>query len=184
MKKILTVISAALALSACGEKEGTVNAAPQPSPAAIAVPAPDPGYKPDKDTYFKLPLVSGGELDLASYSGKPVMVMFFTETCPYCRKAAPFVEKLHETYSGKGLNVVGINIRDSRQSAINFAEDFGLTFPMTYAGKGPYGLYKAQGVPYLYLLNRDHKVHKFWAGYTPEYDQSIFEAADTVLADK
>ena len=60
-------------------------------------------------------------MDLAAYDGKPVMLMFFTETCPYCRKAAPFIKKLSDQYASKGLSALGICIEDTAAPAAGFA---------------------------------------------------------------
>ena len=93
---MLPLAASALLLAACGKKEQpAAQTEPQPAQAqpAQAQAAPAAGYA-KKETYFKLPNAAGGELDLAAYAGKPVLVMFFTETCPYCRKAAPFIQQV------------------------------------------------------------------------------------------
>ena len=82
MKKIIMPLAAALiCFAACGRKE---QPAPQPAgqiTQTATIEKPVPGYN-KKSTYFKLPNAAGGEIDLASYAGKSVVVMFFTETCP------------------------------------------------------------------------------------------------------
>lgn len=178
-RTILAITAVFFALAACGKKEqplarteGTAQAAPT-----------DPSYV-KKDTYFRLPNAAGGDLDLASYSGKPVLVMFFTETCPYCRKAAPYIQKVHASYSAKGLAVAGVLVQDEAQPALNFAADFGITFPIAYKGKETSRKYRTQGVPYIYLLNKDHEIYDVWEGYDPQYDAPIQKAVEAVLAKK
>ena len=134
--------------------------------------------------YFRLPAANGGELDLASYSGKPVMVMFFTETCPYCRKAGPALEKLSEEYGAKGLNVVGISIEDAPEGPLNFARDLAVSFPLAYGGMEVYRRYRAQGVPYIYLLDRGHKLYDVWEGYDESYDPAMRTSVEAVLSGK
>lgn len=136
-------------------------------------------------TYFNLPLAAGGgNLDLSDYAGKPVMFMFFTETCPFCRKAAPTIEAMHRTYGSKGLNVMGICIQEDPEAALNFAKSLGVTFPLAYKGRPVYKAYKAQGVPYIYLLDREHKVYDVWEGYDHAYDAPMTEAVEALLAKK
>jgi len=146
--------------------------------------APPPGAYVKKETYFKLPAAAGGEIDLANYAGKPVIVMFFSETCPYCRKAAPHLEALFQTYKGKGLAVIGISIEDNAEAPKRFAADLGTTFPMAYNGREPYKQYRAQGVPYIFLLNREHNVKTVWPGYTESFDAQLVSAVESVLAEK
>ncbi|HAF95544.1 MAG TPA: hypothetical protein DCG50_05805, partial [Elusimicrobia bacterium] len=140
----------------------------------------DPGYT-RKSTYFKLPDLKGGEIDLADYAGKPVLLMFFTENCPYCRHAAPFIEKMHRTYSPKGLNVIGICVEENADAAKDFARGLGLTFQFAYKGGDLSIKYKAQGVPFIYLLNRNHVIYEMWGGYSPDFDPEIIENIEKVL---
>jgi thiol-disulfide isomerase/thioredoxin len=177
--KILTVAAAALLLAACGKKEQPAPAADAQAGAAQA----GAGYQ-KKATYFKLPAAAGGELDLAAYAGKPVLVMFFTESCPYCRKAAPAVEKLSKAYGPKGLSVLGVCIEDEKEAALNFGRDLGVTFPLAYQGRPIYKNYKAQGVPYLYLLDSGHNVADIWEGYDESYDPQMIKSIEKLLAKK
>lgn len=182
--RLLTIAALALALAACGKEE---QPAPEPGGTSVTAQAPvtSAAAYDKKETYFSLPLASGqGTLDLAAYAGKPVMFMFFTETCPFCRKAAPAVERLHKTYGPKGLNVMGICIQDDPQAAIEFAKSLNVTFPLAYKGRAVYKAYKAQGVPYIYLLDKNHKVYDVWEGYDASYDPMMLKAVETVLAKK
>lgn len=181
-KTLLSLAAAALVLAACGEKERP--AADSADQAAGTARAAETGAYEKKDTYFKLPSASGGDLDLAAYAGKPVMVMFFTETCPYCRKAAPTIEKLYKAYGPKGLATLGICIEDGADAPLNFAKSLGLTFPMAYKGRPVYQSYKAQGVPYIYLLDGRHRIHDVWEGYDESYDPQMTKSVEALLANK
>ena len=180
MKKTLLAITAALALAACG-KEQPAQETPAAQPAASDQAAA--GYA-KKDTYFRLPDAAGGEIDLASYAGKPVIVMFFTETCPYCRKAGPFIQKVYSAYGPKGLGVVGVCVQDSAKPALGYAKDLGVTFPLAYKGGDLSRKYRTQGVPYIYLLNAEHDIYDVWEGYDAQYDQPIISAVEKLLAKK
>lgn len=184
MKRTLLAMTAVFfVLAACGKKDQPAAGVEGGSAGAAQTAQANPSYT-KKDTYFRLPNAAGGELDLSSYAGKPVLIKFFTETCPYCRKAAPFIQKVHASYSPKGLGVVGILVQDDAQPALNFAADFGITFPIAYKGKETSRKYRTQGVPYIYLLNKDHEIYDVWEGYDPQYDAPILKAVETVLAKK
>jgi peroxiredoxin len=176
MKKIILPIAVyALLLASCGRKEEPVQ---QPSSGAPA------GAYEQKDTYFKLPSAAGGEIDLASYAGKPVLVFFFTETCPYCRKAAPDMEKLYLKYGPFGLNFVGICLDDDADAPKNFAKDLGVTFPLAYGGLQVSRRYRTQGVPYIFLLDPSHKIYDVWEGYDESYLPQIQKTAEKLLDGK
>ncbi len=158
-------------------EQGT--AAPQDS----GKPAKAAAYE-KKETYFKLGNAAGGTVDLASYSGKPVLVFFFTETCPYCRKAGPAMEKLNKAYGPKGLNLLGISLEDSPEGALNFAKSLGVTFPLAYDGGDIAAHYRAQGVPYIYALDSRHKIYDVWEGYDDSYYPEIEKTVKSLLSKK
>lgn len=133
------------------------------------------------DFYFKLPDYKGGEIDLENYKGKPVLVKFFTETCPHCRKAAPFIEEMHKKYSDKGLIVIGISVKDTKESAQLFAKENNLTFMMAYNGRKIARNYGISGVPFIYLLDKSHNLSKVWAGYDEQYNSNIDESIAKVI---
>jgi thiol-disulfide isomerase/thioredoxin len=178
MKKvILSIAASALLLASCGKKA-------QPArPDQAQAPQTGAAYE-KKDTYFKLPSAGGGEIDLASYAGKPVAVLFFTETCPYCRKAGPDIEKLYLKYSPLGLNFVGIDLDDNADAPKNFAKDLGITFPLAYNGIEVSRRYRTQGVPYIFLLDGTHKIYDVWEGYDESYLPQITKTIETLLSGK
>lgn len=169
---------------------------PAPDEIQPVTTAPDSGSNADsgkpakaaayekKDTYFKLPAAAGGVIDLASYSGRPVFVFFFTETCPYCRKAGPAMEKLYKAYSSKGLNIVGISLEDTPEGALNFAKSLEISFPLAYNGGETAFHYRTQGVPYIYALDKDHKIYDVWEGYDESYSPQIEKTISTLLSKK
>ena len=47
-------------------------------------------------------------MTLEDLRGRVVLVRWWTDTCPFCASSAPALRKLHDTYSDKGLTVVGV----------------------------------------------------------------------------
>ena len=45
---------------------------------------------------------------LADLAGSVVLVRWWTDTCPYCRRSAPALVELRERYGARGLVVIGI----------------------------------------------------------------------------
>lgn len=156
-------------------------AAARPADAAAGKPAKAAAYQ-KRETYFKLRNAAGGVIDLAAYAGKPVFVFFFTENCPYCRKAGPAMEKLYKDYGPKGLNLLGVSLEDSPEGALNFAKSLGVTFPLAYNGGETAYHYRAQGVPYIYALDGEHKIYDVWEGYDGSYYPQIEKTAKTLLS--
>jgi thiol-disulfide isomerase/thioredoxin len=91
-------------------------------------------------TYFKAgsrlaaPAISGSTLSgarfsLSSYRGKVVVINFWGSWCAPCRSEAPTLAVLSEQYQPRGVQFVGIDIRDSPASAQAFMQNFGISYP-------------------------------------------------------
>ncbi|MDE3167640.1 MAG: TlpA family protein disulfide reductase, partial [Acidobacteriota bacterium] len=59
---------------------------------------------------FSLPDVAGGKIDLASYRGRPVLLAFWTTSCPICRSELPLLSQLAPELRGKGIEVLAIEL--------------------------------------------------------------------------
>ncbi|GAC56847.1 cytochrome c biogenesis protein ResA [Gordonia hirsuta DSM 44140 = NBRC 16056] len=86
-----------------------------------------------------------GTVDLNSYKGQVVVVNVWASWCPPCRKEATELEAVYQQTKDRGVAFVGINFRDNRSAASDFATDRGLTYPSIYDYGGRN--LKALGVP-------------------------------------
>ncbi len=132
-----------------------------------------------KETYFHLPVINGRNIDLEEHAGKPVLLLFFAEYCPHCQKAAPFIKSMYSKYTGE-LVFIGIGVEGKSESA-RFAAENNLNFPVAYNGGRIARKYHARGVPYIYILDKDHNIMDFWAGYDSSFDQEIISSIKQVI---
>ena len=79
---------------------------------------------------FELPLLAGGTLTSAELEGRPVILNVWASWCGPCRKEAPVFQQLWERHHHHGLQVVGVNTRDTEAAARAFVEEFGITYPV------------------------------------------------------
>lgn len=56
------------------------------------------------------PSLRGGTLDIASYKGKAVLVIFWSTWCKPCTEDLPQIIALHDQYRRRGFEVVGVNL--------------------------------------------------------------------------
>jgi peroxiredoxin len=76
---------------------------------------------------FRLPLLEGGELALADYRGRPVLLVFSDPGCGPCQELAPI---LNQHYSqNRGIEVIMIS-RGDHEANRRKAEEHGLRFPV------------------------------------------------------
>jgi len=122
---------------------------------------------PEKFQNFTLNDLSGNPVPLDSFKGKVVLLAFFTTWCPSCQDEIPQLEAIYRKYKTKDLEVVGVNLRESRNSVKVFANENKLSFTVLLDEKGAVGsLYKVKYIPRIFILDKNGEV-KFTSHYLP-----------------
>lgn len=98
----------------------------------------------------------GKSVQLSDFSGKVVIMDFWATWCAPCKAAMPIIQRLHATYADKGLVVLGINTDETdADGAMQYIDDKGYTYRQLLNGEALSVDYRIQGLPVLYLINRD-----------------------------
>jgi len=107
-----------------------------------------------------LPVLGGkGTGSLADYRGKVVLVNVWASWCEPCRDELPLLEKTHKRLSRRGGTVLGIDVKENSQAAIEATREFGLTYPNLRDPDGSYVRDFGQtGYPETYVLDRRGRV--------------------------
>jgi thiol-disulfide isomerase/thioredoxin len=118
---------------------------------------------------FKLPDLKGTTVRLSDFKGKPVLIDFWATWCPPCREAIPHIEKLHKSYSGKGLIVLGISLDQGGWDSVEvFIREQGVTYRILQGNDDVMAAYQVRTIPMAVLLNRDGKIVKRYLGFGSE----------------
>lgn len=115
---------------------------------------------------FSLPDTDGNTVSRADFQGRPLLVMFICNHCPFVKHVADELAKLGKEYQDKGVSVVAIQAND----VANFPDDSPEKMKQEKAGRGytfPYlhdesqevaKAYKAACTPDFYVFDREHKL--------------------------
>lgn len=71
----------------------------------------------------------GEDFDSADIAGQVAVVNFWYAGCAPCRVEAPDLEAVWQEHRDAGVQFIGINTRDQADTAVAFADEFGITYP-------------------------------------------------------
>ena len=117
---------------------------------------------------FSLPKTYGGRVDLASYSGRPVLLVFWTTSCPICRRELPMLDRMEPEFSSKGISVVTIQLGD-RDDGRQYLSSNRIDLTSAYDSEGDVARdYNVSGVPKFVLVDKDGKIKRSQSGWASE----------------
>jgi thiol-disulfide isomerase/thioredoxin len=100
--------------------------------------------------------VTGRRVDLAAFTGKPVVLAIWASWGPGCNDEAPHLATVAR--SRTDVHFVGLNYRDSRDGARGFTERYGWTFPSIGDPDGELAFRLGlQGTPTTLFLDSEHR---------------------------
>lgn len=97
--------------------------------------------------------------------GKATLVVFWETWCPHCRREVPKLQETWTTYSGQGLNMVGLTRltrTSTEEAAREFISEQGLTYPIAKEDGSMADLFGVRGIPAAAVV-KDGKI--VWRGH-------------------
>ena len=129
-------------------------------------------------------LISGGTFELASHHGRAVLINFWASWCAPCVTESPMLNTVYQTMKGRGVDFVGIDIKDERQAAQSFITDKHMSYPMVYDEPAKTALQlgiPTGGLPITVLVDRAGRVAAVYVGQV--YRPDIQTALQTLAAE-
>jgi thiol-disulfide isomerase/thioredoxin len=107
-------------------------------------------------------LLDGAAFELTGWRGQVVVVNMWGSWCAPCRAEAPELEAAFPATKDRGVQFLGVDVRDGRDAATAFVEAFGITYPSLFdpAGRVMLGFKDVSPnvVPSTLLLDRQLRV--------------------------
>jgi cytochrome c biogenesis protein CcmG/thiol:disulfide interchange protein DsbE len=102
-----------------------------------------------------LPVLGGeGEGEIADYRGDWVLVNLWASWCPPCRDEAPDLESWWQAHRDENVTVLGINVQDNSEDALDFLDEFDSTYPqLRSTGDERSEAFGSTGVPENFLVD-------------------------------
>jgi cytochrome c biogenesis protein CcmG/thiol:disulfide interchange protein DsbE len=96
----------------------------------------------------------GGQVSLADYKGKVVLVDFWASWCGPCRQSFPWMNSMLEKYRAQGLEILAINLDQDQEEGKRFLVGNTAAFDVAFdpQGKTP-ELFSVMGMPSSFLID-------------------------------
>jgi thiol-disulfide isomerase/thioredoxin len=139
---------------------------------------------------FTVQDVTGKTAHLADFSGKVVVLDFWSTWCGPCQASLPATDKLAKKYKGKDVVFLPVCSWDDKSAFtpwVKQRKNWTMKFYFDPAGRGAKniasGLYKVSGIPTQFVIGKDGKVAVGFVGYDgAEGEKKLSNAIDKALA--
>ncbi|WP_437191164.1 redoxin domain-containing protein [Planctomicrobium sp. SH527] len=73
--------------------------------------------------------LTGGAIDVASYRGRVVLVIFWATWCTPCTEDLPQIQQLYQTYQREGFEVLGVNLDGQGAPIQQYIQNYKVQWP-------------------------------------------------------
>ena len=124
---------------------------------------------------FELPDIQENIISLSAYKGRqPVLLFFWTASCPRCKKGLRMVRERYVAFMGEGLEILSINVGEHPVRVRRYARAYSLVCPVLLDRRGVVAkAYGILGVPTYVLINIKGKI-VFQGHYFPQEEYKDF----------
>jgi len=114
---------------------------------------------------FALVDLEGEKHQLSDYKGEGVLVNFWATWCKPCEAEMPFINNQYQVYKDQGVNVIAVNIGESKIAVSEFSNRYNLQFPIVNDKDGQVvNLYGVDPLPITFLIDKNGDVVEIHKG--------------------
>lgn len=105
-------------------------------------------------------------LNLEQYRGKVVLLDFWASWCAPCLESFPWMQRIQEKYSNRGLVVIAINVDHERRAAERFLQAQQASFPVFFDPNGQLAeRFHVSNMPSSFYIDRKGNVRYAHPGF-------------------
>ena len=128
-------------------------------------------YTPRKAQPFTLTDTASVEYSLSDYQGKIVMINFWADWCPSCRKEFPKMQQVYDSLKPQEFEILAVNSGQSREHVKQIQQEYHLTFPVLVDEASAIAkLYSVAGLPTSYFVDRKGMIRNVVVGWMKEQE--------------
>jgi thiol-disulfide isomerase/thioredoxin len=131
---------------------------------------------------FKLPLLGGGDFDLAQEKGKVIVLDFWATWCGPCVKSMPGMIDEMAAFDSKQVRFIGVNQAEARDTVKSFLDTRGWKLEVALDANQRVGQsFGVEGIPHTVIIGPDGKVAYVKTGFEPDGAKKIAETVRKLL---
>lgn len=118
---------------------------------------------------FTMQTLDGKNIRLSDLRGRPVLINYWVSWCVPCKEEMPILEKIHQDYQQKGLQVVSVDAieQDNLEDVKAIVNTFQLSFPVMLDKEEVFkNIYQASFFPTNYLIDSNGIIREIILGST------------------
>jgi len=127
--------------------------------------------------------LDGRPLKMSDYRGKVVVLAFWADWCPFCRKCFPLQKEMVRKLAGRPFAMLGVNADTSKAIAKAAVRRGQLNWPSWYIGKD--GMISKQwgvsGLPWMILIDQNGEVRQNFNGYSEKIFGAFTQEAEELI---
>ena len=121
--------------------------------------APSPLIGKPSPSFVLKALDDGPPVDSAGLAGQVVVINFWASWCVPCREEASTLQRFAQRTAGTGVQLIGVLYSDTRSNALDFGDEFGLTYPLVDDPDGKTAIdFGVRGIPETFIIGPDGRV--------------------------
>ena len=137
----------------------------------------------------------GEKVSLADLKGKPVIVMFFSTTCPHCQSTAETMAPIYNELKPKGMEIIGLAIdKDAKKNINSFVSNHAVRFPVAATDRPAFHQFTGVPImarfyyPYLLFIDKNGMIRNETDGSNRAFfgalDNNLYKTMSALLAEK
>jgi thiol-disulfide isomerase/thioredoxin len=129
-------------------------------------------------------LDGSGEVGLADFRGRPVLLSFWASWCGPCRIELPELQELYKELAGDGFVLLTINVDAAPEFANRFLAQLGISVPVYRMGQRDLVELGVSALPTNILLDHEGRPVHIYTGYSPTLPQEIRRLVEEMSAEE
>lgn len=116
----MAIVTAVIASNQAQTITGTEKPQDCVEPMKVDYPAPS----------IQLMDIAGSTVSLTNHMGDVILFSTWATWCPPCRREMPDLEAFFRKHADEGFILLGVNVREEKETVVQFVDMFHLTFPI------------------------------------------------------